>query len=123
MADLGRISSLINSFPVELRPPMLRLFQAFLKDLRFGHSTGSQPDPLMNFAGGFFQATTPHVAGTEFSIAHGFGRTPYLAVPCLPLDQVGASVVPLQVTRAADANRIYLSSTFADTAFTIMCEG
>jgi hypothetical protein len=123
VADLGYIESEIKSLPVELRATMLRIFRAFLKDIRFGHATGDVPDPLVNMAGGFFHATTPAVPGTEFTIAHGFGRVPYLAVPVLRLDAVGSSVVPLTVARAADEKRMYFTSTIADAPISLSIEG
>jgi hypothetical protein len=123
MADLGLISAEINALPPELRPIFTRIFTAMLTDLRFGHPKGAQPDPLKNFGGGFFQGTTAAMADTEFTIAHGFGRTPYLAWPVLPLDQVGTRLVDLAVTRAADDKRIYLSSSVTDAALTLAIEG
>lgn len=109
--------------PQELRPIFKRIFTALLKDLRFGHPTGDVPDPLLNFGGGFFHATTDATANTEFSIPHGFGRVPYLLYPVLPLDVVNAQIVPLKVTRAADDKRIYLSSSAESAAVTVAVEG
>jgi hypothetical protein len=123
VADLGNVTREINAMPAELRPMLLRIFQAILKDLRFGHPGGEQPDPCMNFGAGFFHGTTPSVALTEFSIAHGFGRTPYLAMPVLRLDTVGSRTVPLEVTRDADDKRIYLKSTIASAPVSLIVEG
>lgn len=123
MADLGFIESEIKSLPVELRPTFLRIFRALLKDIRFGHPIGDQPDPMVNMAGGFFHGTTPSTPGEEFSIAHGFGRTPYLALPVLRLDAVGSSVVSLTVARVADDKRIFLTSTVASAPFSLAVEG
>lgn len=123
MAALGAIESEIKSLPVEMRATMLRIFRSFLKDIRFGHPTGDVPDPLVNMAGGFFHGTTPSTPGVEFSIAHGFGRVPYLAVPILRLDAVGSSIVPLTVSRAADDKRLYFTSTIADAPISLSVEG
>lgn len=123
MADLGFIRSKIAALPAELRPIFTDIFTIVLKDLRLGHPTGSQPDPLTNFGGGFFQGTTASIANDEFTIAHGFGRTPYLAWPVLPLDQVGTRTVDLAVTRAADNKRIYLSSSVVSAPITVVVEG
>lgn len=109
--------------PVEIRPTMLRLFRAFIKDIRYGHPTGDQPDPTLNMAGGFFHATTPATPGDVFTIPHGFGRVPYLATPHLRLDAVGSSLVSLTISRAADDKRIYLTSTEASVPFTLSLEG
>lgn len=123
MADLGYIRSEINSLPAELKPTFVRIFTALLKDLRFGHAKGEQPDPLLNFGGGFFHVTTAAVPGDEFTIPHGFGRTPYLAIPCLLLDVVGSSVGPLTVSRVADDKRIYLTSTETSLPVSVIVEG
>lgn len=123
MADLGFVEREINALPATLRPVFLRIFQAILKDLRLGHPVREQPDPLTNFGGGFFTGTTAAVANDEFTLAHGFGRTPYLAYPVLCLDTVGSRVLDLQVTRAADDKRIYLSSPIQSADVTIVVEG
>ena len=106
---------------------MTRILTALFKDLRFGHPDAdlmaAGRNAMENFGGGFMQATTPATPGTEFSIAHNFGRAPYLAIPVLPLDMVGAQLVPLTVSRAADDKRIYLSSTVANAPIVIAVEG
>ncbi len=63
-----------------------------------------------NLSGHFFEATTPSTANTEFSIDHGLGTTPRMALSVLPLNVVNAQTVNLTVTRVADAQRLYLSS-------------
>jgi hypothetical protein len=123
VADSGFIESEIKSLPVELRAKMLRIFRAFLKDIRFGHPTGDVPDPMVNMAGGFYHGTTPATPGNEFTIAHGFGRVPYLAVPVLRLDAVGSSLVSLTVSRAADDKRVYFTSTEASAPVSLAIEG
>lgn len=123
MADIGFVLEEIKGFPPEMQPGLTRIFQEVLRNQRFGHPSGDQPDPSTNFGAGFFEATTPAVANTEFSITHGFGRVPYLVVPVLPLDVVNAQVVPLKVTKAADNKRVYLSSSVASAAITVLIEG
>ena len=68
------------------------------------------------------QATTPNTPDTEFSIEHGLSTIPYNLIPCLPLDSVGAKLVDLTVTRAADVRRIYLSSSVTDAPITVFIE-
>lgn len=123
MADLGDIESTIRTLPQPLRAPMNQIVRPLVKDMRFGHPKGMQPDPAQNFGGGFFAATTAATPGEEFTIAHGFGRTPYLAIPVLPLDQVNASTVQLTVSRVADDKRVYFTSTEASVSFTVYIEG
>lgn len=123
MADLGFVESELKSLPVDLRPALLRIFRAVLRDIRFGHPTGDTSDPMVNMAGGFFHGTTPATPGEQFTITHGFGRVPYLAVPVLRLDSVGSSIVSVTVARAADDKRIYLTSTEASVPFSLAIEG
>ena len=123
MASLAYVEREINSLPTELRPALLRIFQTVLKDLRIGHPTGDVPDPTENMGGGFFHATTAATANDEFTVAHGFGRVPYLVIPVLPLDVVNAEIVPLTVTRAADDKRIYLSSSVESAPVSLWVEG
>jgi hypothetical protein len=123
MAALGTVENEIKTLPANLQPTMLRIFRAFLRDLRFGHPTGETNDPLVNFGGAFLYGTTPSAPGDTVTIAHGFGRTPYLAIAGLRLDAVGSSIVPLTVQRAADDKRIYLTSTESDAPFTLLVEG
>lgn len=102
---------------------MLRIFRGFLRDIRFGHPTGEQPDPALNMGGAFFHGTTPATPGETFTIAHGFGRVPYLAVPVLMLDAVGSSTVSLTVAREADDKRVYFTSTEASAPISVFIEG
>jgi len=67
-------------------------------------------------------ATTPSTPDEEFSIVHNIGSIPYNLIPCLPLDTVGAQMVDLTVTRAADIARVYLSSSVADAPITVFVE-
>lgn len=121
--DLGFIESEIKSLPAELRPTFLRIFRIVAKDVRLGHPKGEQPDPALNMGGGFFHAVTPATPGDEFTIVHGFGRVPYLAVPILRLDAVGSSVVAVTVSRAADDKRLYFTSTEASIPVSFFVEG
>lgn len=123
MASLSLVQAKLNALPAALRAPMLEIFTAILRDVRFGHPLGEQPDPCTNFGAGFFTATTAAIGGDEFTVTHGFGRVPYLAIPVLPLDSVGSQIVPLTVTRAADDRRIYLSSPTASADICLVVEG
>jgi hypothetical protein len=123
MADWATIMAEINGLPANLRPTFTRIFQGLLGDLRIGHPTFAARDPLKNFSGAFIHTTTHATPNTEFSIVHGFERIPYLLLPVLPLDTVGAQIVPLVVTRAVDDKRMYLSSSVASAPVTFAVEG
>ena len=121
MASLGLIESKIQGLPTNIRPVVLEIFRAFLKDLRLGHPEDQEPSE--NFGGHFYEGTTASVANVEFTIAHGFGRKPYLLLPVLPLDVAGAKLVPLKVERVADTKRIFLSSSVTSAPITVLLEG
>ena len=53
---------------------------------------------------------------------HGIGIAPKWLVPVLDLTKVNAQLVPLQVSRAPDANRIYLKSTSTSAVFSAFIE-
>lgn len=105
------------------------IFRYVLKNAAFGRATGSTQSaastavPAENFSGGFFKGTTPAVANREFTIGHNFGRSPYLLIPVLPLDQVSASIVRLTVSRAADASNVYLKSAETSQPIFVYLEG
>lgn len=78
---------------------------------------------MTNVGGHWYETTTHATPGTEFTIAHGFGRTPYLLFPVLPLDIDGAQLVPLTVSRVADEKRIYLTSSVGSANIIVGVEG
>lgn len=108
MATKGFVDAILNNLDDKVKRILVPAFEYVLDTIRFGH-----PDPgtrAENFSIFWFTVTTPSTGGTEFSIHHGLNVTPQLLIPVLPLDVVGAQIVPLQVTRAADGQRVYLSS-------------
>lgn len=122
MADRGYVEALLASLPDGgMQKVFNTVFRYLLADIRFGRAEAGEPSK--NFGGGFFTATTPSTPNEEFSIAHSFGRPPYLLIPVLPLDQVGATIIPLRVERAADSSKVYLSSSETDQPIVIYLEG
>lgn len=121
MADLGYIKALLRRITdANTRIPLEQSFTHTLENLRFGvpdHQTRAE-----NFQLYFLQSTTAASTG-EFTIAHGLNTVPRYAIPLLELDKPGAKLVPLEVTRAADAHRIYLKSTSTSAPITLLVEG
>lgn len=120
MADSSYVKSLVGGLSNEIKLAMSNVFTYVLSNLRVGavaHQTRAT-----NFQMYWMTSTTPATANQEFSIAHGLGRTPYTAFPVLPLDAVGAQIVPLQVSKAADSQRIYLKSTSTSAAIALLVE-
>lgn len=118
MADIGYIESELGTLPADQKRGVLSSFRYTLNNLSFGaveHQTRAT-----NFQAYYLTSTTPANAQTEFSIAHGLQSAPSVLIPVLALDAVGAQVVPLQVSRAADDKRIYLKSSSTSAAFAVL---
>ena len=121
MATFGFIESLLGGLEAKLKRPLLEALRYVVSNGRFGpaaHQTKSE-----SFQAYYLESTTSDSTG-EFSILHGMGRIPYIAVPVLPLDLVGARTIPLEVTRAADAQRVYVKTEAGSTSavFIILVE-
>jgi hypothetical protein len=122
VATSSYIEQLSGGLDATTKRVLKQIFDYVLKGgLRFGRAEHESPSE--NFTAAFFEATTDSVADTEFTIEHGFGRTPYLVIPVLPLDTEDAQIVPLKVTQAADSKRIYLSSPTTDAVIRLYVEG
>ena len=120
MANPSYVESLLGPLPVAERRVFSDVFRYVLNNLRWGpvaHQVRAE-----NFQSYALTATTPGTADQEFSIAHGLGRVPTTVMPVLALDQVGSVMPILKVTRAADANRVYLSSPSTSVTFSVWAE-
>lgn len=119
MADLGSVESELGSLPREHKKAFMSVLRYVLKNLTFG-----SPDEraAKNFKMAWLSATTSSVANTEFSVAHGMDGTPMFVMPALPLNEVGAKIVPLEVSRVADAKRIYLKSSSTSASIKLLAE-
>ena len=120
MAHRSYVESLFGPLPPEQRAIWKRVWDYVLTGLQFGpavHQTRA-----MNHQSYYLTGTTHATANTEFSIAHGLGRIPYLAIPVLPLTSSGVSLVPLTVPRAADGQRVYLSSSSTGATVWVLVE-
>jgi hypothetical protein len=112
MANIALVESFLAALDPDLRRALVETFRYTLSDYRLG---GGQK--ATNFGWFPYTAVTSSVAGTEFSVAHGQGVVPHWLIPVLELTAVGSQLVPLTVTRAPDASRVYLSS--ASTSATV----
>jgi hypothetical protein len=102
-----------------MRRALDEAFTHVLGNIRFGvpeHQTRAT-----NLQTYFLTSTTAASTG-EFSIVHGLGQTPHLAFQVLDLSQPGARIVPLEVSRAADAARLYLKSTSTGAPIMLLVE-
>ena len=115
MADPGYIRSLINGLADEAgRRGLVLAFEEVLGNFTIGPVEDGKR--AVNGQTYFFTATTSSVANTEFSIHHGQGQSPLWVRPILPCDAVNAQTVLLTTTRAADEQRVYLSSPSTSAA-------
>jgi hypothetical protein len=106
MASKGRIDAALNALPQELRVPLRDAFYEVLDAWRLGD--GRRAENAQWYQTEF---TTPGVAQTEFTVAHGMESAPGRFVPVLRLNEVGDQIVPLSVSRAADSQFVYLKSS------------
>lgn len=120
MADASYVKSLFGGVAADIKKAADAAFTYVLANLKLGPFNEGRRS--LNFQWYWFSGRTSATAGTEFSIAHGMGRIPMVVIPVLPLDQVNAQIVPLQVSRAADVNRIYLTSSSTSAAFAVLVE-
>lgn len=120
MADIAFVEAAFASVEKDTKKACIEAHRYVLGNLTLGAPEDARRSK--NFQWYWFSGTTSSIASQEFSIAHGLGRVPTVIIPVLPLANVGARLVDLQVTRAADMNRIYLSSPSTSAAVTILVE-
>lgn len=121
MADSSYVKSLVGGLAKDVKLALEQAFTYVLANLTIG---AYDPDRrrASNFQWYWCAGTTSSNANIEFSIAHGLGKVPSVLLQALPLNQVNAQIVPLRVSRAADANRVYLTSSSTGAAIFVLVE-
>ena len=119
MASLGGLEVLLGGLEAGTKKVLTEVFRALVPFLRF--SPVEHQSKAENFAAYHMTSTTAASTG-EFSFQHGLGRIPYLAIPTLDLTSSRSQIVSLEVTRPADAQRIYLKSTSTSAPFSLLVE-
>ncbi len=120
MADASYVKSLVGALAADVKLALDQAFTYVLGNLRFGsveHQTRAT-----NFQAYWLTGVTSSNANQEFSIAHGLGYAPSVLFPVLPLDQIGAQLVPMTVSRASDVSRIYLKSASTSVPIAVLVE-
>lgn len=117
MAVKGYVDQLLNGISQELRYPLQQAFHYVMDGWRLG--TGAKAENALWYR---VHGTTAATANTEFAIVHGLSQAPSQLLPILDLTQIGSQVVPLVVSRAPDAERLYLKSSSTSAAITLMVE-
>lgn len=110
MSTPGYVESLLGG--LEAKRALTEVFRYVLPNGRFGpvdHQTKSE-----SFQAYYVNSTTDTSTG-EFSIVHGLGRTPYLAIPVLNLGSSATKLPVLTVSRPADGQRVYLKADAGST--------
>jgi hypothetical protein len=120
MADIAYIKSVFGGTPDAVKKAAEQAFTYLLGNLTLGAPEDARR--AKNFQWYWFSGTTSSNANQEFSVAHGLQKVPNVVMQVLPLSQVGAQVVPLQVSRAADMNRLYLKSSSTSAVFWLLVE-
>lgn len=106
MATKGALDIYINALPQELRYPIRSALYYLSDNWRLGdgpRAENAQWYPV--------ESTTASVANTEFSVKHGIGAVPSRFIPVMRLNEVGNQLVPLTVSRPADATYCYFKSS------------
>jgi hypothetical protein len=120
LADLGYVKSVLRQIPDETtRRALDTVMTHLLGNIRIG--VPEHHSRAVNLQS-YFQTSTTAASTGEFSIAHGLPAAPRLGIAVLDLSQPGAKLVPLEVSRAADAQRIYLKSTSTSAPMWLLVE-
>lgn len=114
----GYVATLLNALPSDIKKVLVPAFDYVQDNFRLG--TGPR---AVNAQWYRVESTTASVANAEFSIKHGLGMAPTTLIPVLDLTAEGAQLVPLSVSRVADAERVYLTSASTGAVFVAYLEG
>ena len=117
VASKGYLQTLLNALDAPIRRTLLPAFEHVVDTLKIGSG-----DKALNFAWYRFESTTASSAGVEFSVHHGLGQVPSKLIPVLDLSVTGSQLVPLTVSRAPDAQRVYLTSASTSAIITVYLE-
>lgn len=112
MATSSYAKSLMSSLPTEMKLAMHKLAEyIFDRSLVFGPvDPQDATSPTTNFGGRYVKVTTSTAASQEFSVQHGLGRIPNVFWMVGNPRSVNSQLLPLTVSKAADANRLYFTS-------------
>lgn len=112
MASKGALDIYINALPEEIRYPIRSALYYLSDNWRLGD--GARAENAQWYP---IESTTASVANTEFAVKHGIGSVPSKFIPVMRLNEKGNQLVPLQVSRAADATYCYFTSSSTSAVF------
>ena len=113
----GYVATLLNALPSDVKRVLVPAFDYIQDSWTVG--TGPRATNAQWYR---IESTTAATAGDEFSVKHGLGVAPHTLIPILNLTEQGAELVPLEVSRAADADRVYLKSSSTGAVITFFVE-
>lgn len=113
----GYVDTLLNALPAETKRILTQVFDYVGNNWKVG--TGPRATNAQWYR---LESTTASVANVEFSVKHGLGVAPHTLIPVVDLTQAGATLVPLTVSQAADAERVYLRSSSTNAIITFFVE-
>lgn len=121
MAVIGYVDTLIAPLPVEIRKALTDVFTYTYATMLWG--------PVVNGRRGvngqqyFVSFLLPITANQEVAIPHGLSTPPNLAIPVLDVRSANSAIVPLTITRPADAHYLYLKSSATGVPVTLLVDG
>lgn len=117
MAVKGYVDQQLNALPSDLRYPLETAFHYLMDNWRIGTAARAENAQLYRVS-----STTHATANTEFSFKHGLSQAPSQLIQVLDLSKINSQIVPLQVSRAADGERVYLKSASTSAVITLLVE-
>lgn len=116
MATSSYAKTLLGGLQAELRRALGEVMDYLLNNsIAFGPIESDQTlTRTTNLAGRYVKLTTSTTVGGECSVSHGLGRAPNVVWQVTTPTLVNSRFIgDLTVSRAADANRLYFTSTSA----------
>ena len=112
MAQSSYLKTFFGGFPADMKSAMHRAAEYLLDhSLEFGAvDTTKAQSQSRNMRGVYVQVTTSTTANQEVAVAHGLGREPGVCWQVGAPKVVNSQWVNLTFSRAADANRVYVTS-------------
>jgi hypothetical protein len=112
VATKGALDIYINALPEQIRYPIRSALYYLSDNWRLGD--GARAENAQWYP---IESTTASVANTEFSVKHDIGAIPARFIPVMRLSESGNQMVPLTVSRAADATYCYFKSSSTSAVF------
>lgn len=117
MADIAYVESSFGTTDKETKKAAVEAFRYVLNNVSL---LPNDKNKAANFQMKYLSGTTSSNANEEFSVAHGLENTPQVLIPVALLTDEASQIVPLTISKAADARRVYLKSSSTSAAFSVL---